>query len=247
MVGSWAGALGQTQFLPTTYLTYAVDEDGDGRRDLFDSVPDTLASIANFLVKSGWKPGGSWGEEVKLPAGFDYALADPTIRLPLARWHELGVVKLDGSSIGDSPDEGALFLPAGYKGPVFLTLDNFRVFLRYNNSTLYGLGVGTLADLLRGGPPIKASWPRSERPLTLDERTELQTLLNQLGYPVGTPDGILGAGTRGALRDYQKKIGVPADGFATVELLERLRADAARATTSGPATATAPAGASPPQ
>lgn len=226
LVGSWAGAMGQTQFIPSAYLAYAVDEDGDGRHDLFDSVPDVLASIANFLDKSGWIKGETWGEEVKLPQNFDYALADPAIKLPMSRWHDLGVASLDGKVVPAGDQQAALFLPAGYKGPAFITLDNFRVFLRYNNSTPYALAAGLLGDRLAGASGVSASWPRDERPLTLSERLELQTLLNQLGFDVGKPDGLIGAGTRSAIRAYQLKAGMPADGFATVGLLTRLRSEA---------------------
>jgi membrane-bound lytic murein transglycosylase B len=229
LVGSWAGAMGQTQFLPSAYLAYAVDEDGDGRHDLFDSVPDVLASMANFLSKSGWTKDAKWGEEVKLPPTFDYALADPAIKLPMTRWHELGVATLDGKPVPGDALDAAVFLPGGYKGPAFLTLDNFRVFLRYNNSTSYALGVGLLGDRLSGSAGVSAPWPRDERPLTLSERIELQTLLNQLGFGTGTPDGIIGAGTRASIRAYQKKINLPADGFATVALLARMRTDASSA------------------
>jgi membrane-bound lytic murein transglycosylase B len=158
--------------------------------------------------------------------------------LPLARWRQIGVTNLKGGLLAEEPTEGALFLPAGYKGPAFITLDNFRVFLRYNNSTPYALGAGYLGDVLMGGDSISAPWPRDERTLTLTERKELQTLLNQLGYNVGTPDGIIGAGTRAGLRQYQKKEGVPADGFATASILQRMRKDAGDAT---PATPSAPA------
>ena len=236
LVGSWAGAMGQTQFIPSAYLAYAVDEDGDGRHDLFDSVPDVLASIANFLAKSGWKTGGKWGEEVKLPKDFDYALADPAIKLPMSRWHELGVATLDGKTVPGDATDAAVFLPGGYKGPAFLTYDNFRVFLKYNNSTPYALAAGLLGDRLGGAHGISAPWPRDERPLTLSERIELQTLLTQLGYANGTPDGIIGAGTRAAIRAYQKKINAPPDGFATIELLARLRTDAASSVQAAPNT-----------
>jgi len=236
LVGSWAGAMGQTQFIPSAYLAYAVDEDGDGRHDLFDSVPDVLASIANFLDKSGWTKGQKWGEEVNLPRGFDYALADPTIKLPMSRWHELGIATLGGKVVPSSDTQAALFLPAGYKGPAFITYDNFRIFLKYNNSTPYALAVGLLGDRLGGSAPLASAWPRDERPLTLSERLELQTLLNQLGFNVGKPDGLIGAGTRAAIRSYQLKNSLPADGFATVELLTRLRSDAgASASTAAPA------------
>ncbi|MFZ1990118.1 MAG: lytic murein transglycosylase [Alphaproteobacteria bacterium] len=235
MVGSWAGAMGQTQFIPSAYLNYAVDEDGDGRHDLFDSVPDVLASIGNFLAKSGWTKDQKWGEEVKLPKDFDFALADPTIKLPMSRWHELGVATLDGKTVpaADASD-AAVFLPGGYKGPAFLTFDNFRVFLKYNNSTPYALAAGLLGDRLGGSAGVSAPWPRDERPLTLSERIELQTLLTQLGYASGKADGIIGGGTRAAIRAYQLKINVPADGFATVALLARLRTDAASTASPAP-------------
>ncbi len=242
LVGSWAGAMGQTQFIPTAYLAYAVDEDGDGRHDLFDSVPDVLASIANFLDHEGWTKGEKWGEEVKLPKSFDYALADPAIKLPMSRWHELGVATLDGKVVPASDTQAALFLPAGYEGPAFITYDNFGVFLRYNNSTQYALGVGLLSDRLSGSTGVAASWPRDERPLTLSERLELQNLLNQLGYNAGKPDGLIGAGTRAAIRGFQLKAGIPADGFATVALLTRLRSEAG---TSAPSAAPADKGAAP--
>lgn len=242
MMGSWAGAMGQTQFLPSTYLQYAVDDDGDGHRDLFSSISDVLASTANFLSKQEWRTGESWGEEVKIPAKFDYSSADPTILLPMKRWRELGLRDLKGARVSASLRQAALFLPAGHKGPAFLLRDNFRTLLRYNNSTAYGLAIGLLADRLKGAPPVAHAWPRDERPLTLDERTELQALLSGLGYQVGQPDGIIGAQTRLAIKAYQQKIGQPADGFPTVALLQRMRDEAAAAK---PANAT-PAAAAPP-
>jgi membrane-bound lytic murein transglycosylase B len=245
MTGSWAGAMGQTQFTPSAYLDYAVDEDGDGHRDLFSSVPDIIASIANFLGKSGWRKGEIWGEEVVVPRGFDYSAADPTITQDMSTWRKLSIRTVKGAHVPGGPHKAALFLPGGYRGPAFLLYDNFSTILRYNNSTSYGLAVGTLADRLKGAAPIKASWPREERALSLAERKEVQDLLNRLGYEVGEVDGILGAQTRLALKAYQRKIGQPADGFATVALLEHLRATApaappAATTPPGPAPGTSP-------
>jgi membrane-bound lytic murein transglycosylase B len=248
MIGSWAGAMGQTQFIPSTYLAYAVDDDGDGHRDLFSSVPDVLASTANYLSKWEWRTGETWGEEVKVPASFDYSAADPTINLPLKRWRQLGIRTLKGARVPSSMRQSALFLPAGHRGPAFLLYDNFKTILRYNNSTSYGLAVGTLADRLKGAAPITHPWPREERPLTLDERKALQELLFRMGYQAGEADGILGGQSRLAIKAYQKVIGQPADGFATVDLLDRLRLDAEVAVSGGdapappaPAPATSPA------
>jgi membrane-bound lytic murein transglycosylase B len=151
----------------------------------------------------------------------------------MTRWHNLGVATLAGSPVAASDEQAALFLPAGHRGPAFVTLANFRTFLRYNNSTVYALAVGELGDRLAGAPPIQTPWPTDERPLTLSERIELQTLLDKLGFDVGEPDGIIGSGTRQGVRRYQKKIGLPPDGFATVALLDRLRADAAGAPSDG--------------
>jgi membrane-bound lytic murein transglycosylase B len=237
MIGSWAGAMGQTQFIPSTYLSYAVDDDGDGHRDLFSSLPDVLASTANYLSKWEWRTGETWGEEVKVPASFDYSAADPTISLPLKRWRQIGIRTLTGARVPSSLRQSALFLPAGHRGPAFLLYDNFKTILRYNNSTSYGLAVGTLADRLKGAAPITHPWPREERPLTLDERKALQELLFRIGYQVGEADGILGAQSRLAIKAYQKSIGQPADGFATVALLDRLRQDALVAVSGGEAPA----------
>ncbi len=235
MMGSWAGAMGQTQFVPSAYLTYAVDDDGDGRRDLFQSIPDVLASTANFLAKWNWRAGEGWGEEVKVPKGFDYSAADPTITLPMTRWRQLGIRTLKGAKVPGSERQGALFLPAGYRGPAFLLSDNFKSILHYNNSTAYGLAVGLLADRLKGAAPIAGEWPKSERPLTSDERREMQDLLNKLGFNVGDVDGVFGAQTRLAIKSYQKKIGEPADGFPTPELLDHMRTDAAPSAAGNPA------------
>lgn len=218
--GSWAGAMGQTQFIPTTYNTHAVDFDGDGRRDIWNSPADALASAAHYLQASGWKAGKPWGFEVKLPEGFDYALADSSIRKPLAEWRRLG--------LRDLPEDDAtasLLLPAGYRGPAFLIMDNFRAILRYNNSSSYALAIGLLSDRFDGAGEVSASWPLGEQPLSRSERLELQERLSNQGFDPGAADGIIGANTRKAIRSFQQQLGWPADGHPTQELLGRLRAE----------------------
>lgn len=221
MQGSWAGAMGQTQFIPTTYQDYAVDFDGDGRRDIWDSVADALASTAHYVQASGWDNRHTWGFEVHLPKNFDYALADPDIRKPLTDWRRLGVIipSLPGQDVA----LGTLVLPAGYRGPAFLVLDNFRAILQYNNSTSYALAINLLAERFNGGGRILARWPKEQRILSRSERLELQTRLNELGFNSGVPDSIIGANTRRAIRAYQQQLGWPADGYPTPELLAQLR------------------------
>lgn len=221
MSGSWAGAMGQTQFIPTTYQDYAVDFDGDGRRDIWDSTADALASTAHYLQASGWTSQYPWGFEVQLPQGFDYALADPEIRKPITEWRRLGV--MIPSLPGQEAATGNLLLPAGYRGPAFLVLDNFRSVLRYNNSTSYALAINLLAERFKGAGRVVGSWPREQRSLSRSERLELQEQLNNQGLNTGTPDGIIGANTRRAIRSYQQKMGWPADGYPTLELLSQLR------------------------
>lgn len=225
LLGSWAGAMGQTQFIPTTYLAHAIDFDGDGRRDIWTSLPDTLASTARYLEVSGWKPGERWGYEVTLPVRFDYALADMSEKKSIAAWQKLGVKRADGHDFTHRDGEAAasLLLPAGHKGPAFLVMQNFRAILAYNASTSYALAVGLLSDRFRGKGVIRGSWPLDERPLTRAERVELQTLLNAKGFDTGKPDGIIGYNSRKAIRAYQKKFGLAADGYATSSLLEALR------------------------
>ncbi|MCJ1881516.1 lytic murein transglycosylase [Pseudomonas nitroreducens] len=223
MIGSWAGAMGQTQFIPTTYNRYAVDFDGDGRRDIWGSSPDALASTANYLKSSGWQQGQSWGFEVRLPQGFDYAQADMDIRKPMNEWLRQGIKVASGNLPSDPQASVSLLLPAGYRGPAFLVTDNFRAILKYNNSTSYALAVGLLADSFRGGGQLAGSWPLEDTPLSRSERIELQQLLVQRGYQPGTADGIIGANTRKAIRAYQQSIGSPADGYPTPALLGQLR------------------------
>ncbi len=224
MIGSWAGAMGQTQFIPSAFLANAVDGDGDGKRDIWGSMPDVIASTANYLAKAGWHAGQPWGMEVQLPAGgFDYARADPAVRQSAAQWTAEGVRSLNGQPLPQLTD-ASLLLPAGARGPAFLVGPNFRAILRYNNSTNYALAVSLLAQRLAGGPGVQAGWPRELTPLSRSQVQELQTNLNQQGFAAGTPDGVMGPATRAALRRFQQQLGLAADGYPTLDLLTRLQA-----------------------
>lgn len=222
MIGSWAGAMGQTQFLPSNFLAYAVDADGDGRRDIWGSMPDVVASTANFLSRSGWQAGMPWGVEVRLPAGFDYGRADMAVRQPSAQWAAEGITTLDGQPLPEFAD-GSVLLPAGAQGPAFLVGPNFRAVLRYNNSTNYALAVGLLAQRLGGGPDVQAPWPRNLAALSRSQLAELQTALTQRGFATGAADGVMGPATREGLRRYQRSVGLPADGYPSAEMLQRLQ------------------------
>ncbi|MDM0036916.1 lytic murein transglycosylase [Variovorax sp. J22P271] len=223
MIGSWAGAMGQTQFLPSNFLAYAVDADGDGRRDIWGSMADVTASTANFLARSGWQAGQPWGVEVQLPAGFDFGRADSSVRQSSAQWAAEGVRSMDGRALPAFAD-GMVLLPAGARGPAFLVGPNFRAILRYNNSTSYALAVGLLSQRLTDGPGVQAPWPRDLAALSRSQLMELQSALNQRGFASGTPDGMMGPATREGIRQYQRSIGQPADGYPSAALLERLRA-----------------------
>lgn len=223
MVGSWAGAMGHTQFIPSVFLAHAVDADGDGRRDIWGSIPDVTASTAHFLARSGWQAGEPWGVEVQLPASFDHARADPSVRQTTAQWDAEGVRGIDGQAL-PTLASASIVTPAGARGPAFLVGGNFRVILRYNNSVNYALGVALLARQIGGGGPVVAAWPRDLAPLSRQQLQELQEALNRKGFAAGTPDGVMGPATRAGLRGYQRSIGVVADGYPTVELLERLTA-----------------------
>ncbi len=224
--GSWAGAMGQTQLLPTTYLASAVDGDGDGRRDIWGSAPDALASAANLLAKGGWRRGEGWAREVILPAGFDYGLSEGSHEVP-AWWRAKGVRPADGRgwSAADANAPAVLILPSGAGGPAFLLLPNHFAIRAYNNSTAYALGVGLLADRFAGAGPLKTAWPR-ETPLSLTDRLDAQGALIKLGFNPGQPDGVVGVGTRAALRAWQKTMGLAADGYLSVDMVRRLRAAA---------------------
>lgn len=222
MVGSWAGAMGHTQFIPTSFQGFAVDFTGDGRRDLWaPDALDALASTANYLARNGWQRGQPWGVEVRLPQGFDHALADERPRTA-QMWNDLGVRRMTGALVEDH-GAAALILPAGARGPAFVVYPNFRVIKRYNNATSYALAVGHLADRIAGGGPILAEWPRGQRPLSRTEKEEMQRMLTALGFDTQGTDGVVGPNTRAAIRAFQSAQGMPADGNDDAALLEALR------------------------
>jgi membrane-bound lytic murein transglycosylase B len=222
LTGSWAGAMGHTQFMPTTTLRHALDFDGDGRADIWTSAPDALASTAQYLRTLGWRPGEGWGGEVVLPQGFDYRLADETTMRTLAEWRGLGL-KPAGREIGTGTDTARLVLPAGASGPAFLLRPNFQALLGYNTAFSYALAVAHLSDRLRGEPGFVQAWPRGDRPLSADERREIQTALDAKGHPVGGVDGRIGPRSRAAIRAWQSAAGLVPDGYANPALLDRLR------------------------
>jgi len=225
MRGSWAGAMGHTQFLPTSFIAYAVDDDGDGRRDIWGSIPDVMASTANYLKDNGWQRGSPWGREVVLPSGFDYGLAQPDTRRSTAAWQAQGVRAADTRGLPQF-DSAAIIAPAGAHGPAFMVGPNFRVILRYNNATSYALAVGLLSDQLAGAPGVQGDWPRTLASLSHADIRELQRHLNALGHGSGTPDGIVGPNTRSGIRAFQRANGMTADGYPTYALLRQVRAAA---------------------
>lgn len=223
MYGSWAGAMGHTQFIPTTYNAYAVDFDGDGRRNIWTSIPDALGSTANYLKASGWRSGETWGYEVAIPSGFDYALADETTERTVLDWVHFGLRRTRQRQFPRADDRATLILPAGARGPAFLMLTNFSVIKRYNNATSYALGVGHLADRLLGAPSFEQPWPVDDQPLARLQVEEMQRLLAQRGFSPGGVDGRVGPMTRAAVRSFQRSVGLAADGYPTNALLSRLR------------------------
>jgi membrane-bound lytic murein transglycosylase B len=236
MTSSWAGAFGQTQFVPSAFLRYAVDGDGDGRPDVWNSPADALASAANLLAQSGWQRGAAWGYEVVLPARFPYELADPDKPSTITAWRNLGVRAAGGWNLPVSDARAAIYLPAGARGPAFMAFDNFRTVLKYNNAASYALAVCTLADRLKGFPPVLAAWPRDELPLSRPEQLALQTDLQKSGFDPGPLDGILGRQGRAALRAWQKSRGLVPDGFATESLLQQMQTGLAAQGTNVPTT-----------
>jgi lytic murein transglycosylase len=229
MRGSWAGAMGQTQMIPEAFLTTAVDGDGDGRRDIWNSPADALASAANLLAKDGWRRGEDWARQVELREGFDYGLAEGPKYRP-GDWAALGARRADGRRWRDidrdTPTE--LILPAGVEGPAFLTFPNHMVIRRYNNSTAYALAVGLLADRIGGADPLTLPWP-IEPPMSTEDRVGAQRALLALGFDPGAEDGVIGANTRRALRAWQRAKGLPADAHLTRALALELRNEAAGA------------------
>ena len=223
MTGSWAGAMGQVQFMPSTFLRYAVDFDGDGRHDIWNTLPDIFGSAANYLKNLGWDDSKTWGREVRLPADFDWRLADLKRPRALADWQAAGVRRTDGRDLPIVDLEGAVVLPAGHQGPAFLVYRNFHAILSWNRSLFYAISVGHLADRIAGTGPLAAVPPAEERPLSRQEVEEMQTRLAALGFDPGRPDGIIGAQTRAAVRVFQAGAELPADGYPSFEVLEALR------------------------
>jgi lytic murein transglycosylase len=223
LVGSWAGAFGHTQFMPSTFFNHAVDGDGDGRRNLVRSLPDALASTANMLRRDGWERGKTWGYEVVLPQGFDFRLAGGDRRMTVADWRARGVRRAGGRDFPRDDDMANLVVPTGARGPAFLVMANYHAIRRYNGSEAYAFALGHLADRLRGGGGFVQAWPTGTRMLTRLERMEMQRRLTELGFDTGGADGKIGQRTRDALRAFQIRAGLVPDGFPTAEMLGRLR------------------------
>jgi len=223
MKGSWAGAMGHTQFIPTSYLAYAVDFTGDGKRDIWSDDPsDALASTAAYLKRFGWTKGQPWGVEVRLPRGFNHSTASRKNKKSPAQWAAQGVVGLNGKPV---PNYGkaSILLPAGAQGAAFMIFNNFAVIERYNKADAYVIGVGHLSDRLKGGPEIQASWPRGYKPLSFDQRMEMQRRLKRKGFGVEKIDGIIGPNTVEAIRSFQNSVGATPDGFPSQDLLALLK------------------------
>ena len=224
LTGSWAGAFGHTQFMPSTFMRLAVDFDGDGRRDLVDSVPDALASTANFLKRAGWRGDLPWGFEVSLPQGMDVSGAGRRNKQPISSWAARGVRRIDGAPMPAAATPAGLLLPAGKDGPAFLVTRNFDAVYSYNAAESYGLAIAHLSDRLRGGAPFATRWPTDDPGLSRAERRELQQLLIARGHDIGEADGMIGARTREALKLEQAALGLAADGRAGQRVLQALRA-----------------------
>lgn len=219
MTGSWAGAMGQLQFMPSTFTSYAVDGNGDGRRNIWTDLPDVFASAANFLSDVGWQGDQTWGREVRLPADFDWPSAGLQTRKPIAAWQVDGVRRSDGRDLPRADMEGSIILPAGHRGPAFLVYDNFRTTMVWNRSILYAIAVGHLADRLAGKGTLVTAEGFSETPMSRQDIETLQIRLNLLGYDAGPADGRAGKRTRAALRAFQSDRGIPADGHPSHQVL----------------------------
>jgi membrane-bound lytic murein transglycosylase B len=223
LVGSWAGAFGHTQFMPSTFERLAVDFDGDGRRDLMDNTADALASTANFLARAGWQDGQPWGFEVKLPAGFSTSGEGRRTKRSMAEWASRGLRRVDGAPLPAGPANAGLMTPAGASGPAFLVLRNFDAVYSYNAAESYGLAIAHLSDRLRGAGAFTTPWPTDDPGLSRAERRELQTLLLARGHDIGEVDGMLGDKSRAAIRTEQARVGLGNDGRAGQKLLKALR------------------------
>jgi membrane-bound lytic murein transglycosylase B len=223
MKGSWAGAMGHLQFIPSTFIRHAVDYTGNGRKDIWGSLPDAFASAANFLSNMGWRTGEIWGREVHLPKEFDLVLAEMSKNKPLKEWAALGVQQTDGTALPQTDLKGSIVLPQGHGGPAFLVHKNFRVIMRWNNSVNYAISVCHLGDRVAGLPQIANGRDAEHEPLSRVETEEIQQLLNRLGFTAGSPDGLPGPRTRDAIRSFQKKFSLPPDGYPSPALLQRLR------------------------
>jgi len=219
MIGSWAGAMGHVQFMPSAFLKYAVDYDGDNKRDLWNSTPDAMASAANFLQGLGWQANSSWGREVKLQSNFPFLEAGLKNTKSLSEWSKLGVKSADNKALPQTDEQASLLVPAGYQGPAFLVHQNFNVIMRWNRSEFYALAVGNLADRIAGAEKLVQPPPTDAPRLHRDQVIALQEQLNQKGFNTGTPDGILGPGTRRAIGEFQHQQGIIADGFPSKEIL----------------------------
>lgn len=226
MVGSWAGAMGHTQFMPSAYMQYAKDGDNDGKADLWNSVPDALTSAANFLQNLGWVSGYRWGREVTLPANFQYQYSGKDQLFPLTFWDEQGLMKTNGSKVGKADVKASLLVPAGHQGPAFLVYDNFDVIMKWNRSEFYAIAVGHLADRIAGATRLSKPLPKLPA-FTRDQLKNMQENLNQLGFDVGKADGIMGPATRKGVRNFQASIKMTADGFPDLAVLDAI-ADAAQ-------------------
>ncbi|MEO7222142.1 MAG: lytic murein transglycosylase [Devosia sp.] len=221
MIGSWAGAMGHPQFMPSSFMKYAVDFKGEGHKDIWGSIPDALASTANYLKAFGWRAGETWGYEVSLPRDFNYDNIWNDASAALREWAAIGVTRANGKAFPRGDDVASLYMPMGGNGPVFAVLPNFGVIKRYNNSSSYALAVGHLADRILGTKGFANSWP-DDTALTKAQRTELQAKLAKRGYALGTPDGVIGPKTRAALMDFQAKAGLTPDGFPSGNALRTL-------------------------
>ena len=227
MTGSWAGAMGHVQFMPSAFLNYAVDGDGDGRRDLWGSIPDAMASAGNFLQSLGWQPGLRWGREVLVPENFDYALATRKTKKTLAQWSAAGITDAFGKPLPALDVSASILVPGGAQGPAFIVYANFDVIMRWNRSEFYAISVGRLADRIAGAGGLTRPPPDDGLRLSRAAVMAMQQQLNALGYDSGTPDGIFGSGTRRALREFQRDRQVTADGYPSQQMLDAVAASAA--------------------